>query len=86
MKKNSPCESLWGAEEPAMMYGPRIQNELVCLSNCTKTSVDEERGMNRGEAGDVGQGQMRHAFVGLVNDLSLKSSENSPKVLSKGMA
>ena len=36
MKKNSPCESLWGAEEPAMMYGPRIQNELVCLSNCTK--------------------------------------------------
>ena len=51
MKKNPPCESLWGTEEPAMMYGPRIQNELVCLSNCIKTSVNEEKGMNGGEAG-----------------------------------
>lgn len=73
MKKNPACESLWGAEEPAMMYGPRIQNELVCVSNCTMTSVNEEQGMNGGEAGEAGRGQIRQAFVGFVNDFSLRA-------------
>ena len=45
----------------------------VWVTNCTKTSVNEEQGMNGGEAGEAGRGQMRQAFVGFVNDISLRA-------------